>query len=484
MIPVCLPNRIVLTLEEGAAVEMPSFRPEMRNGGTVLDTNRVFLVLEETLAGLRSAMRGQGLGEPLVLSGELFTAIPGCPVPVGEFLRGERPIPERGLTVCLVNGGGGGLGDGILFAPALRVLARRLRELTAGEVRLLVFSSLPLRTRAVLAGIPELVVRPMPMALAEYLGCDAVADLSGMLDDPAFHRSHMTDFALTRLGIDPGSVPDREKRPVLHLEGRLPAGVAAALAATRGRASGRPLVAVIFISSYTRTLPEAKAASLLRRLAGEGWQPVLLFPEGHSAPAFMERHGLAEIAVDLSPASPGFREYFRLLAGMDAIVSVDTSAVHVGGALAKPTVALFNSIDMDNRIRYSPSVHGIQLRYRGRVCQAPCGLSKARAWVSAVLADGRELRLECGYACDEAVDRQAILEEAGAAIQGIDPGGDIAGQSAAIKARMADRFHARLSPCWDACSEDEIVTALHDLSGYRHGGNTETSSEVIHVGAE
>lgn len=480
MILVCLPKEISFATEEGTNFTLLPFVPATRDDGNlVLDPGRVYLALEETVQALISMTMKQELPQPIRLAGALLDHLPQRPQPLAEMLHNP---PKRQVRICLVNGGGGGLGDGILSAPAFKVLSQRLHAATGAEPILVAYSMLPQRTGAVLAGVPGLEVRPMPFSLSEFMEYDAVADLSGMLDDPIFHRSHMTDFVLTRLGIDPTSVSAVEKAPFLDLSKEVSDDIALGLGRAYAVAAGKPLVAVIFLSSYTRSLPEAKAAQVIRRVASEGCQPVLLFPKGHSVEAFMERHELQNVVVDCSAVSKTFLDYFMLLAGMDAIITVDTSAVHVGAALGKPTVALFNSINMEYRIRYSPTVHGIQLTYQGRTCTAPCGLSKSRAFIQGKLPDGKPFRLECGYACDEAVDREAILDAAGLAISRIDLAGDVAEQHEKIRQQMADRFHANLAPCWDNLSEDEVVRNLIALMNA--ADESAMPEEVVHVGAE
>jgi ADP-heptose:LPS heptosyltransferase len=481
MILVCVSKELSFGTEAGTNLTLLPFVPAPReDGNLVLDPGRVYLALEETVQALTGVTMQQGLPQPIRLAGGILDQLPQRPQPLAEMLHNP---PKRQVRICLINGGGGGLGDGILSAPAFKVLGQRLHAATGAEPILVAYSMLPQRTKAVLAGVPGLEVRPMPLSLAEFMEYDAVADLSGMLDDPAFHRSHMTDFVLARLGIDPTEVPDAEKAPFLHLPKEVPDEVARGLGRAYAVAAGKPLVAVIFLSSYTRSLPEDKAARLVRLLAGANCQPVLLFPEGHSVEAFMARHELHGVAVDCSAASRTFLDYFLLLAGMDGIVTVDTSAVHVGAALRKPTVALFNSIRMEYRIRYSPTVHGIQMAYRGRTCQAPCGLSKSRAFIQGQLPDGKPFRLECGYACDEAVERAAILEEAGTAIDRIDPAADVATAYEAIRQRAVARLHAHLAPCWGSLDEEEVVRGLIAMME-ADPEEAAMSREVVHVGAE
>lgn len=459
MIPVCFPHEMTLGYDDGTQRRFLASAFASQEPGGSFDPARVYLALEETLIEMHRGCLSAGLPPPLKLSADILGALPKRPLPLAVFLEQARTAPPAKASICLINGGGGGLGDGIMFAPALDILLSRLRGLGIGDIDLAVYSVLPLRTASILGRIPGVRVLSLPVSLTDFMAHDAYVDFTGMLNDPRFATLHMTDFVLERLGIDPTTVADREKEPFLNLGGPALPEVKAALALARAAAHGKPLLAVVFISAYTRTMPDGQAASLIKRLSAS-YYPLLFFPAGWQSAAFVERNGLKCLAHDMSAASPTFNHYFALLSGVDAILTVDTSAVHLGAAFRKPTVAIFNSINQETRIRYSPTVHGVQLVYQGKQCQAPCGLSKSRAYVEGKMPGGQPFRLECGYACDEAVDREEILQEAIDAVKTIDPNGNTSTQLETIRQAMADRLHAALAPCWETIDESMIETAL------------------------
>jgi len=481
MIPVCFPQELSLGYDDGSAHRFLAGGEVEVGKGLLPSDDRVYLLIDEFLQQVRGDCLRRGAALPRVLPQDIFARQGHWPPTVSELLAGKDLSPGRPLVICLFNGGGGGLGDGIMFAPALDVLARRLSARTGEAVRFVLYTMLPKRTGAVLQALPYVRVAPMQLSVAEFRRFDAYVDFSGMLLDEKFQNSHMTDFVLDRMGIVPESVAPEEKEPFVWLPEQRDVAVEAALGRARA-ASAKPLVAVVFRSSYTRTLPDAKAAELLRAMAAR-YQPVLIMDSAQSGAVFLREQGLEETVLDLSPVSTDFSRYMELLGGMDAIISVDTSAVHVGGALRKPTVGIFNSIRKELRIHYSTTVRGLQLSYRGRKCQAPCGLSKSRAYVRGSMADGRPFHLECGYACDEAVDQPAILDVAMARIKAMDPAGDVARQHEEIRQEMAAALHAGASPCWESLSVATVLASLVEVIAETRekGGDAVLSCPVCRV---
>ena len=427
MIPVCMADNVSLTNSDGLEARLLACDPARPV------PERIYLVMEELLAIMRRDCANAGIPAPAVVGIEGFD-LP-VPRPLAGFWRKPRPAAGR-VRVCLINGGGGGIGDGIMMAPALAAARELMAAASGGEVEFDVYSSTPARTDAALAGLAGVRVRSLPLSLAEFSSYQWFADLSGMLRDPDFSRMHLTDYTLARLGIAPEMVDAAAKEPRLRLA-PIDAGLGRELLGLRRRAGDRPLVALVFTASRTRALPEDMAAELFRLLAR--WAlPVALTADARAAAEFVEKHGLAGMVADLSPLSRDYQAYFSIVAALDCVVSVDTSAVHVAGALRRPVVALFNSIDHRLRTRYYRTVLPVQVEYRGRRCSAPCGLSKMRYLFSA--PDGAPL-FDIGYACPEALDLEGI--EAG--MREMLAAG---GEPAAIKARFAPRFQASRAPCW------------------------------------
>jgi len=364
------------------------------------------------------------------------------------------------VSVCLFNGAGGGLGDAIMAGAAIRCLAERLCEHTGSWPLIDVLSVFPDRSREGLAGMPGVRVLPLCLTVAQLAQYHALADCSGILLDPDFNRRHMTDCFLRHYGLDPNTVAPEAKAPRLEPPAPSPV-VQGAVAAARERADGRRLVVLVFRATITRSMPDALAARLLGMLWDAGWQPVIFFDAPAEAARFLQAFGLEESVIDLSPASINMQAYIGLLHAMDAIVSVDTSAVHIGAALRKPVVGIFNSIAKELRIQYSPTVTGIQIAYQGRTCVAPCGRSKGGAEIRGTLADGTPFGWRFGYACDEAVDSVAILDAAKEKVRGIDFARPVGPQLDAIRQEVAAAFAAgQRAPCWERLDLEAVVAAL------------------------
>ena len=256
MIPLCFPNSISLTSQDGTRLELLGYNPEV---GTVLDPARVYLFLKETHQAVHNACQSSGMEMPVPLAPEIIHAIPDAPVELPAYWQLPATRQKR-LRVCLLNGGGG-LGDGVMFGPALEILAVRLKK--HAEVDCLdldIYSGMPDRTGAILNGIPGVRVLPLPLTLHEFAGYDLYVDFSGMLLDKSFQTTHMTDFALAKMGIGPAAVEDSLKNPCFRQLNPPPATVKMALAQARHAAGSRPLTAVIFIATKTRSMPDDLAA--------------------------------------------------------------------------------------------------------------------------------------------------------------------------------------------------------------------------------
>jgi|GEM_PF-6382265 len=468
MILLRFPHPLTLLLDDGSPLPLAG-----SGSDRVVSPDQVFLALPEQHQQLERLCREHGLPLPAAVGIELARKFFPRPLaalwqlPAGSF-------KGRTLTVCLLNGAAGGLGDGIMAAPALETLSRLLQEhLGAARVRLEVFSMYPGRSRMVLGHLDAVRVLPLPVSLARFTSYDAYVDCSGLLEDPGFATSHFTDCLLKRLGIAPERVPPEWKRPRLVVP-EADQEVRDALDAARSAASGKPLAAFVFRSSYTRTMPDDLAARVLARLAAHA-RPVVLMEKPGEAARFLQRFGLEEKVLDLSACSTSATRYMQLLAGMDGILSVDTSAVHIGGALGKPTVGLFNSIDLKTRISYSPTVVGIQLDYRGEKCTAPCGRSKSRAFLRGTLPWGEEFYFECGYACDEAVDYHRVFQWMAGEIEKLGPKDPLAFE--AIKEEARRRMHSRLAPCWQGLDVEGVVAALVSLVGEEEAKAAEMEKE-------
>lgn len=455
MIPLCFPQPLLLNGQDTPQMQLLAYKPEV---GTILDSSRVYLFLEETYKSMLDSCQDAGLAPPIPLAPGIIQEIPAAPLDLKKYWQQPISSPDN-LQVCLINGGGGGLGDGVMFAPALNILTAHLKKQSGiAKVQIDVFSSLPKRTNAILGDIPGVRVLPLPLTLQEFTNYDLYTDFSGMMLDKLFAHAHMTDFALQKMGIDPANVDDSLKNPRIQ---KIPAlqTVKISLAQARQAAYTRPLTAVIFTATKTRSMPDDLAAKIMKEMLPVA-QPVIIMPPGSASKTIIERNNLQEVAIDMSPVSTNFSSYIAILAGMDAIISVDTSAVHLGAALGKPTIGIFSSIDHRLRVKYSSTVQPIQITYSGRKCQAPCGLSKNRFYYQTTLANGRQISWSFGYSCAEAFEQNKMIEWLDRSLQQINLEDDTNRQLHNIRKLASEYFTLEAAPCWQALDVDEIINTL------------------------
>ena len=455
----CFDRDLTLTLDDGTIVPLPAGRASAVDGDLVFDPGAAHIVLQETYEQVCRDCRNNGIPMPRELPLEVMGRLPGAPEDLRDvFSTGECPEEVR---ACLINGAAGGIGDGIMAAPALEVMMERLREIGAVEVAFDVYSAFPARTAAALRGITGLRVKAVPFSLKQFQGYSHYLDMSSVLLDPDFGRLHMTDFFLRKAGLDPTAVTARDKEPFLRLGAPSWAGGITLACEQRRRETGcRNLCALIFHCTGTRSMPESLAARLAKALAEAGWHPVVLMEDRERAAAFVHGHGLTGVVWDASFLSTSHECYFHLLKEMDAIVSVDTSAVHIGAALRKPVAAIFNSIDAGLRCRYSPTVAPVQIPYRGRTCVAPCGTSKSKAYVKGKMDHGARFHLEFGFSCEEAVDRKAVLDEMVSRIHALPPGPAFSAGLDELRREYGRRLSAPHAPCWDGLDIGQVLAAL------------------------
>ncbi len=470
MILFYFPSDVWFNFDGGARHAFRGYQPPPYKNLSQLDHKRVYVGVREGYESMVKNCRDAGLPPPVQINGDPWQELPRCPIALAEALASKRLPKDRPTRICLINGGGGGLGDGILFAPALEILEERIAKLTLQPPELDVYSGFLKRTSSVLTGIHGVRVKLLPVSLWEVLQYDVLIDFSGILEDEAFQRLHMTDFVLERMGIDHREVPPERKEPLVRLAPPDHSLIGAAVALARSKAGGRPLVALIHrASAPARTMPDEKAAKIVTLLHDNGYMPVIIMPSPRDSQDFLTGNGLGELALDLSPFSNSFRDFMYLLSLMDAIVSVDTSAVHIGAGLRKPTVGIFNAIGKDLRIKYSPSARGIQVDYHGKGCRAPCGLSKIKAFVDIKLSKaGVSRRLLFDYPCDEAVDINDFFDETGRVIAHMENTmrpEDVPGEIEKRYMEWRKRLGGLVAPCWDAFDPGEVLMHLRELEG-------------------
>lgn len=270
----------------------------------------------------------------------------------------DFPIKELpdGARLMLVRGGG--IGDIIMLAPALK----KLRELVGSRITI-VMSTFADRI-PLLEGL-GCVDRfyPHPIRLFDFMNdADFYLDFS----DPKglFNTREMIDFHFDCLGFDPDAIPAREKIPVI------PEGLTRSEKVIEGIRSMVP-------GGRMKILYADKASHRIRHLPPDilGW-----LSEACPEAAFIipgETTGACGGAPNLFTidTSAGLADYVTAIAQSDVLVSSDSSAYHIAAATNTPALVFFGPISSKLRTGYYPLVTALDSSFQGLTCHAPCGIS-------------------------------------------------------------------------------------------------------------
>ncbi|MCD6571108.1 MAG: hypothetical protein J7L53_10440 [Deltaproteobacteria bacterium] len=278
--------------------------------------------------------------------------IPGFPRPLNMPL---SDIPG-GARLMLLRGGG--IGDLIMLAPALKAL----RDACSPDVEIL-FSTFEDR-QSLFEGLGYAdKFYPHPIRLSEFIDdADYFVDFS----DPKgiFSHVNMIDFHLDCLGIDPSTVSGREKIP------RIAASLTRSKKITDSMdkiCQGKGLCVLYSpgASDKIRRLPDY----VLHLLATRHKDMIFLVP-GKTPESFI---GLKNVfSLD---TSGGLSEFVTAIGQCDVLISSDSSAYHIAAALNKPSLVFFGSIPSRIRTTYYPNVIPLDAHYFGKTCVSPCGIS-------------------------------------------------------------------------------------------------------------
>jgi hypothetical protein len=290
------------------------------------------------LAGPGMPVRLDGAGDadaPRVLAAERLAAPPG-----------RRPV-----RLAVMNHYHMAFGDTLAHLVVLRELRRSVEERLGAGVEIDLLQHRCNREAEVLyrrSGVIR-AIRHLPLPLSAMYGYDGYFDVYGTLVST---RGHWVDEMMRSFGVDPRDVPPARKRM------RLPPAPAprpeVLEAVARARETGREVV--LFhprANDVLRSCPDENAAELAREILER--RPCVVasaVPVKLAHPRF----------VDWSPHSRTLDDFAALIAGVDAVVSADTSAYHLADALGIPGVALFTTVLPERRVAYYPHVRGIALQ--------------------------------------------------------------------------------------------------------------------------
>ena len=273
---------------------------------------------------------------------------------------------ETGGKILIIRNGG--IGDHIMFLPALAVFREMLSEkseiwLSTQKEKHSIFSNN--------SNVDKLY--PMPLRLDTLLKADYLIDFSVRIDSYEFTHLNMTDYFLNLLAIDYTKI--RNKAPKIKWDKKKRYKIFEFFKAAKKANPNKPVVLLNWkASNRLRDLPPDKLLSLIK-----GFEDVLFIVAQPKEVADETAHlinGFGSRVIDFSPYMHSLEDYITITANCDGIVSTDTGTGHLAEALGKPSLIVYGPINADLRIRYYNQAIAVSAEYSGKTCRTPCGLSK------------------------------------------------------------------------------------------------------------
>jgi len=309
-------------------------------------------------------------------------------------------IGPEGKVLIMRNGG---IGDHIMFLPALRIF----REVFPSNVEIILSAQ---REKHPLfhhnSNITQLL--PMPLRLTTMLEADYLIDFSGRKGLYDMDSLHMTDSCLKFLGIDYEKIKD--KTPELAWDKNTSPIVSRLFQDAKKKNPRRPFVLLNWrASNILRDIPPERLLFMITEF--KDVQFVVAQQNKYSAEVLSILEGYGDNLINCTDHIATLEDYIAAIANCDAVIATDTSTGHLAEALGKHSIILYGPTRDDLWIRYYKKSISVRANYSGKSCQSPCGMIK-----------------EMGQGCPE-----------------------------------AQSLNSHYSPCLLSISENSIINRFHEL---------------------
>ncbi len=263
---------------------------------------------------------------------------------------------NRTLRFALVNGFGTMLGDNLVGASAMKHVLDKLESI--GEY--------PIEVDAYLAwnavpGTEQILdrsglfcrIEKRSLSLLELKSYDAYWDFSSLLRMEGYDDKNFHDFYLDHLGIDPTEIEEKEKVPKVYIcQSRV--SETKAYLETRNL-SGPTVFLQLNASTDARSIPHESAWKLL--------QAILEKTSAHlvycATMSYLTDAKYQNRLINLGGwTANDLDRYFAAIYLADAVISVDTLALHVAIGLNKPGIGLFALSYPNLRLAYAKNIDG------------------------------------------------------------------------------------------------------------------------------
>jgi hypothetical protein len=277
--------------------------------------------------------------------------------PINKLLEIKNHKQPGIIKIALLNGMGTMVGDTIVGCQALEIAIERISQLTDRKVEVdvyLAWNARPGTERLIerVNGVTNVIEHSL--TLQELQHYEAYWDFSNLLLLEGYENINLIDFYLKSLGIDSTTVSVKSKLPLI----RTPESI---LEDARNllfqRSNGKPIIHIQGeASNPLRSMPHSDFERLAKSIL-EHTDAHLLITQKIEQP-FFESNRL----INLSDwSSQSIDHYLALIESVQAVVSVDTLAVHAAIAFNLPGIGIFSSIEPHLRVGYANLFKGKKL---------------------------------------------------------------------------------------------------------------------------
>jgi hypothetical protein len=266
-----------------------------------------------------------------------------------QALRASKPDKQH-FRIAFINGFGSNLGDCTIGVTAFRQVQRCLaRYLPSFSCDMLFGSGVSTATADIAAGeasIERLLFQaPTVSEFAQY---DGYFDFSGLIKLPKYDTLPMVDWYLWWCGLDPNTVLPTQKRNRIPIRWE-------AWNVVRNMLKDTPGQKILFnpkASTPLRTMPAQVASQFAKHLLELAPDIKLVIDQ----PMALQHDRVIDLSSQINTP-----ERFKALVGLvDAIITVDSFAIHAADSCATPCVCIFSSVPAST-YPYYPYNQGINL---------------------------------------------------------------------------------------------------------------------------
>ena len=306
-------------------------------------------------------------GEKLLFANDVFNLFPEHLKSQFEKAHSELPPFYEGEDLTgkiLFVFAQAAIGDALCMTPALREIKRRYPECK-------LWVAISGRARPVLENLSYIdKLLPHPSPVKEVVKAHYMIKAVEMVNTPAFDNLNMVKYFLYKFKL----YFAEDETPDIVVDENIKKELEPIFEKIRDITGGKKILLFHYLaSSIHRTLPP-KFLKEIETLIWEEYAPVIcsLPEEDITVEVALDIYGIR--AGNLSSFMKNIKYLIAAVSLSDAVITADTSTLHIAAGLKKPTVLISSAIDPELRCATYPTVIPVRSNYTGEICKSPCGI--------------------------------------------------------------------------------------------------------------